>query len=91
MTVVVGCMARSVRDVVPLVRRANGHDSRDPYSLPRVDGWERDLGTHDLRGKKVAIAPTFGGAVVRREVQERVVAAPRRWPVTPGSRWSTSP
>jgi aspartyl-tRNA(Asn)/glutamyl-tRNA(Gln) amidotransferase subunit A len=52
----------------------NGHDSRDPYSLPRIDGWERDLGTHDLRGRKVAIAPTFGGAVVRSEVQERVVA-----------------
>ena len=74
MTVVVGCMARSVRDVCRWYDVTNGHDSRDPYSLPRIDGWERDLGTHDLRGKKVAIAPTFGGAVVRSEVQDRVVA-----------------
>jgi aspartyl-tRNA(Asn)/glutamyl-tRNA(Gln) amidotransferase subunit A len=75
MTVVVGCLARSVRDVCRWFDVTNGFDARDPYSLPRVDGWERDLGTHDLRGKRVAIAPTLGNAVVRDEVQERVVAA----------------
>lgn len=75
MTVVVGCQARSVRDVARWYDVASGYDVRDPYSLPRVDGWERDLGTFDLRGKKVAIAPTLGAAVVRDEVAARVVAA----------------
>ena len=75
MTVVVGCLARSVRDAARWYDVAAGYDSRDPYSLPRVEGWERDLGRHDLRGKRVAIAPTLGAAVVRDEVQERVVAA----------------
>jgi aspartyl-tRNA(Asn)/glutamyl-tRNA(Gln) amidotransferase subunit A len=75
MTVVVGCQARSVRDVARWYDVASGYDHRDPYSLPRIDGWERDLGTHDLRGKRVAIAPTLGAAVVRDEVAARVVAA----------------
>ncbi len=75
MTVVVGCQARSVRDVARWYDVATGYDSRDPYSLPRIDGWERDLGSFDLRGKRVAIAPTLGAAVVRDEVQERVVTA----------------
>jgi aspartyl-tRNA(Asn)/glutamyl-tRNA(Gln) amidotransferase subunit A len=75
MTVVIGCMARSVRDACRWYDVANGFDSRDPYSLPRVDGWEEHLGSYDLRGKRVAIAPTLGSAMVRDEVQERVVAA----------------
>jgi aspartyl-tRNA(Asn)/glutamyl-tRNA(Gln) amidotransferase subunit A len=76
MTVVIGCLARSVRDVCRWYDVANGFDARDPYSLPRVDGWERDLGSYDLRGKKVVISPTLGGsAIVRAEVQERVQAA----------------
>ncbi|HWJ64121.1 MAG TPA: amidase family protein, partial [Acidimicrobiales bacterium] len=75
MTVVVGCQARSVRDVARWYDVATGYDSRDPYSLPRIDGWERDLGSFDLKGKRVAIAPTLGAAVVRDEVQERVVTA----------------
>ena len=75
MTVVIGCLARSVRDVCRWFDVTNGFDARDPYSLPRVEGWERDLGSHDLRGKRVAIAPTLGSAMVRDEVQERVVEA----------------
>ena len=75
MTVVVGCQARSVRDVARWYDVASGYDARDPYSLPRIDGWERDLGSFDLRGKRVAIAPTLGAAVVRDEVQARIVAA----------------
>jgi aspartyl-tRNA(Asn)/glutamyl-tRNA(Gln) amidotransferase subunit A len=75
LTVVFGCLARSVRDAARYYDVANGYDSRDPYSLPRVDGWERDLGSHDLRGMKVAIAPTLGSAVVRPEVEALVVDA----------------
>jgi Asp-tRNA(Asn)/Glu-tRNA(Gln) amidotransferase A subunit family amidase len=75
LTVVTGCMARSVRDVCRWYDVTTGPDARDPYSLPRIDGWERDLGSRDLRGLRVAIAPTLGNAVVRDEVQERVIAA----------------
>ena len=74
MTVVAGCQARSVRDVARWYDVTAGYDSRDPYSLPRVEGWERDLGTHDLKGLRVAIAPTLGTAVVADGVQQRVVA-----------------
>jgi len=69
MTVVVGCLARSVRDVARWYDVCNGYDSRDPYSLPRVDGWERNLGTYDLAGKRAVIAPTLGAAIVRPEVE----------------------
>lgn len=75
MTVVIGCLARSIRDVARWYDVTSGYDSRDPYSLPRIEGWERDLGTHDLGGLRVAIAPTLGAAVVADGVQERVVAA----------------
>ena len=72
MTVVLGCQARSIRDVARWYDVSSGYDSRDPYSLPRIEGWERDLGSFDLKGMRVAIAPTLGSAVVREEVQERV-------------------
>ncbi|HEX8803615.1 MAG TPA: amidase [Acidimicrobiales bacterium] len=72
LTVVVGCLARSVRDVARWYDVCAGHDHRDPYSLPRVEGWERDLGTHDLRGLTAVIAPDLGSAVVRPEVEASV-------------------
>lgn len=75
MTVVVGCLARSVRDVCRWYDVCNGFDSRDPYSLPRVDGWEAGLGTHDLAGKKAVIAPDLGSAILRPEVERRIVEA----------------
>ena len=75
LTVVFGCLARSVRDVARYYDVTNGYDSRDPYSLPRVDGWERALGSHDLRGMRVAVSPTLGSAVVRPEVEALVVEA----------------
>jgi len=72
LTVVVGCLARSVRDVARWYDVTNGYDSRDPYSLPRLDGWERDLGTHDLAGLRVAIVPDLGRAVIRPELDALV-------------------
>jgi Asp-tRNA(Asn)/Glu-tRNA(Gln) amidotransferase A subunit family amidase len=73
LTVVIGCLSRSVRDTARWYDVCAGYDSRDPYSLPKVVGWERDLGTHDLKGKRVAISPTLGRAVVRDEVQAAVL------------------
>lgn len=77
LTVVVGCLARSVRDTARWYDVCSGHDMRDPYSLPRIDGWEAGLGTYlgDLRGKKVAIVPNHGSAVIRPELDEAVRAA----------------
>jgi aspartyl-tRNA(Asn)/glutamyl-tRNA(Gln) amidotransferase subunit A len=75
LTVVTGCLSRSVRDIARYYDVCAGYDSRDPYSLPKVEGWERDLGTHDLRGKRAVIAPTLGAAIVRPEVEANVRAA----------------
>jgi aspartyl-tRNA(Asn)/glutamyl-tRNA(Gln) amidotransferase subunit A len=75
LTAVLGCMARSVRDAARWVDVTNGFDHRDPYSLPRVEGWEAGLGTRDLRGRRVAIAPDVGAAVVHPEVQKVVLQA----------------
>ena len=74
-TVVTGCLTRSVRDVARFYDVCAGFDARDPYSLPKVDGWERDLGTRDLAGRRVVIAPSLGVAVVRPEVEANVRAA----------------
>ena len=74
LTAVPGCISRSVRDTARWLDVSNGHDSRDPLSLPRVDGWEAGLGTHltALRGARVAILPTFADAVVAPLVAELV-------------------
>lgn len=75
LTAVIGCVSRSVRDTARWLDVCNGFDPRDPYSLPRVDGWEASLGTHELAGKRVAIVPCLNGAVVHPEVQEIVADA----------------
>lgn len=64
LTVTVGCVSRSVRDTARWFDVCNGHDPRDPLSLQRVSGWERGLGTTEVRGLRVAIVPDWGGAVV---------------------------
>ncbi|MEQ8840739.1 MAG: amidase [Acidimicrobiales bacterium] len=63
-TVVLGCLARSVRDAARYYDVTAGHDAHDPTSLPAVDGWERGLGRHDLRGRRVVIDPTLGGVAI---------------------------
>jgi aspartyl-tRNA(Asn)/glutamyl-tRNA(Gln) amidotransferase subunit A len=73
LTAVSGCLARSVRDVARYLDVCNGFVARDPYSLPRVEGWERGLGANDLNGKRVVIAPTLGSAVVHPELLDAVV------------------
>jgi Asp-tRNA(Asn)/Glu-tRNA(Gln) amidotransferase A subunit family amidase len=75
LTVVTGCLSRSVRDIARYYDVCSGFDSRDPYSLPKVEGWERDLGQHHLVGKRVVVAPTLGSAIVRPEVEASVHAA----------------
>ena len=80
LTAVSGCLSRSVRDIARFFDVSNGFDPRDPYSLPRVDGWETGLGSHleSLRGKRAAISVDLGRASVANEVRE-VVEDAARW------------
>ena len=66
-----------MRDTARWFDVANGHDARDPLSLPRVEGWEAGLGTlgDQLRGLRVAVVADWGGAVV----------SPAMWEVLDGA------
>jgi len=66
LTSTVGCLSRSVRDTARWFDVTNGHEARDPLSLPRVDGWEAGLGRHrdELRGLRAIVVDDWGGAVV---------------------------
>ena len=44
LTVVSGCLSRSVRDTARWYDVCAGFDPRDPYSLPKEVGWEAQLG-----------------------------------------------
>jgi Asp-tRNA(Asn)/Glu-tRNA(Gln) amidotransferase A subunit family amidase len=74
LTAVAGCLSRSVRDIARYLDVTSGHDRRDPFSLPRVDGWERDLGTRSVAGLRVVVSPDLGRATVHPAVAELVVA-----------------
>jgi aspartyl-tRNA(Asn)/glutamyl-tRNA(Gln) amidotransferase subunit A len=64
-----GCVSRSVRDAARWYDVASGYDARDPFSLPRIDGWEARLSTMTLRGLRVAVAPALGSVVVHPEIE----------------------
>jgi aspartyl-tRNA(Asn)/glutamyl-tRNA(Gln) amidotransferase subunit A len=74
-TSVLGCEARSVRDAARWYDIAAGYDARDPFSLPRVDGWEAQLGTHDLAGLRAVISPDLGNSIVHPDVTRVVLDA----------------
>src|SRR5487761_112249 len=61
-TVTLGCVSRSVRDTARWFDVCNGRDSHNTLSLPRVEGWERGLGSHgdELRGKRAVISVDLG-------------------------------
>src|SRR5262245_7963625 len=73
-TVVLGNLARSVRDAARWYDVCAGQDPYDPTSLPSGGGWEAGLGTHDLRGAKVAIVPNLGGIDLEPGVEDRIRA-----------------
>lgn len=77
MTVVTGVMGRSIRDIARYFDVTCGYDPRDPYSLPRHDRWETELGTfrETLRGMTMAVVPDLGSAVVLPAVAEAVRTA----------------
>ena len=70
LTVNLGCLSRSVRDTARWFDVCNGFSPYDTLSLPKVQNWESQLGTFDLRNKRVAIAYDLGSAVVGpRQIQ----------------------
>ncbi len=72
LTAVLGCVSRSVRDTARWFDVCNGHDEYDPFSLPRVGGWEAGLGHQELLGKRVAVSVDLGAAVVASAVRDKV-------------------
>ncbi len=64
LTVVVGCVSRSVRDTARWFDVCNGFDPRDTLSLPRVEGWEAGLDSFDLAGKRAVVSIDLGSAIV---------------------------
>ncbi len=73
-TVVLGNLARSVRDAARYFDVCGGVDGRDPTSLPRHDGFEAGLGRCELRGLRVAVIPNLGGVTLDDGVDEHVRA-----------------
>jgi aspartyl-tRNA(Asn)/glutamyl-tRNA(Gln) amidotransferase subunit A len=67
-----GVVSRSVRDAARWFDVASGYDARDPFSLPRIDGWEETLGRRDLRGLRATVAPDLGAAIVHPEIEQLV-------------------
>lgn len=76
LTVVTGCVSRSVRDTARWFDICAGHDPRDPLSLPKTHPWEPQLGSFrsDLHGLRVALVPNWGGAVVSPAMWEALIA-----------------
>ena len=75
LTVVVGCVSRSVRDTARWFDVCNGFDPRDTLSLPRVDGWEAGLDSFDLAGKRAVISIDLGSAIVEPRAAALVMEA----------------
>lgn len=74
-TVVLGCLARSVRDAARYFDVCAGTHPYDPTSLPSSGQWEAGLGSHELRGKKVAVVADLGGADLEPGVADLVERA----------------
>lgn len=71
-TVVLGNLARSVRDAARYYDVCAGTHPWDPSSLPSHGRWEAELGTQDLSGLKVAVVPALGGVTLEPGVEEHI-------------------
>ncbi len=77
-TVVLGNVSRSVRDAARYYDVCAGTHPCDPTSLPSHGAWETGLGTHELKGRKVAVVPAIGGAALDPGVEDHIRAAAER-------------
>jgi aspartyl-tRNA(Asn)/glutamyl-tRNA(Gln) amidotransferase subunit A len=75
LTAVMGCLSRSVRDTARWFDVCNGADEYDPFSLPRVEGWEAGLGRQEVAGRRVTVCTDLGAAFVAAGVREKVEEA----------------
>jgi Asp-tRNA(Asn)/Glu-tRNA(Gln) amidotransferase A subunit family amidase len=73
-TIVLGNLARSVRDAARYYDVCSGYHPADPSSLPKHPGYEDGLGTHELTGRRVAVVPTLGGVPLDHGVEEHLRA-----------------
>jgi aspartyl-tRNA(Asn)/glutamyl-tRNA(Gln) amidotransferase subunit A len=73
-TVVLGNLARSVRDAARYYDVCAGYHPYDGSSLPTVGGWEAGLGSHSLEGLRVAVVPGLGGITLEPGVEDRIRA-----------------
>jgi len=71
-TIVLGCLARSVRDAARHFDVCAGTDLRDPWSLPNPGNWEAGLGTTELAGKRVAVLPSIAGVRLEPGVEAQI-------------------
>src|SRR5690606_14452208 len=71
-TVVLGCLARSVRDAARYFDVCAGLDPRDPSTVPNPGNWEANLGSTELKGKKVAVLPSIAGVRLEPGVEEAI-------------------
>ena len=75
LTVVSGCLSRSVRDTARWYDVCAGFDPRDPYSLPKEVGWESQLGQTNFAGSRVIVSPDLGSAIISDAVRKVVEEA----------------
>jgi Asp-tRNA(Asn)/Glu-tRNA(Gln) amidotransferase A subunit family amidase len=83
-TVVLGNLARSVRDAARFYDVCAGFHPWDPSSIPSPGRWEANLGTTDLAGLRVAIVPDLGGVTLDPGVEDRIRAAAKELIATTG-------
>ena len=73
-TIVLGSVARSVRDAARYYDVCGGYHTADPSSLPKHPSFEAGLGTHELAGRRVAIVPDLGGVPLDPGVEDQLRA-----------------
>lgn len=71
-TAVFGCLSRSVRDAARYYDVCAGPHPLDPLSITSPGNWEASLGTQDLAGLRVAVAPGLGCVELEVGVEERI-------------------
>lgn len=74
-TVVLGSLARSVRDAARYYDVCAGLDLRDPQTIPNPGNWEANLGSIDLSGKRVAVMPSIADVRLEPGVEDRIRSA----------------
>ena len=74
-TIVLGNVARSVRDAARYFDVCSGYHGADPSTLPKHPGFEAGLGTQELAGRRVAVVPDLGDVRLDPGVEEQIRAA----------------